>query len=432
MIVSRHDTTRNTIPAVLFARFAAGNTLAQLASELHKFTLILLSVGTLNATNAHMGLVGAAPFLGMLIFGLVAGALCKRAKSNKVLAAISSTKAIAAALGVFLLSQSLIDIHFVIAALLIFSICEAFYSPSFTTYLARLSVNTAGERDSNSFSQRLATTTTIDQVVRIAVPAVTGTLIATIGPTALLLATCCFSFVSALCFLTLPHNTSPTSKNRTPPWRDMWTATRSGVAYVRNTPLLLSLFSILGVMNLTAGTLVAVLPLYAMRSLEMTTGQYGLAMGLGALAGLLGGYLSHMSASRIGRVQTMTIALIFLPQAYALLTLPKLTSLPAFWCLCLSEATFALVILVYAIQSSTLLSVATPDELLSRTTSIRQVISIGAFPVGSLAGGVLSAAFGPFMTVLCGLALAFVPLALLLATRSHLKDPSEAAVTSPT
>lgn len=75
----------------------AGNTFIQFCSELQKFTLILLAAGALSATGAQKGYVAAAPFAGLLFFGLIAGAICEKLSLRTTLTSITLIKSLAVA-----------------------------------------------------------------------------------------------------------------------------------------------------------------------------------------------------------------------------------------------------------------------------------------------------------------------------------------------
>jgi MFS family permease len=168
--------------------------------------------------------------------------------------------------------------------------------------------------------------------------------------------------------------------------------------------LLRTLALLLGVLNASFAAAEAVLVLYALEVLHLSTVGYGLLLTLVALGGLAGTVLAPILLRRLGmRVMLPAVGLV---QGLALFGVGLTSSLAV---LVLAMLVIGVSSMAWNVVTISLRQRVVPARLLGRVTSSYRMIGLGAMPVGALLGGVLAKAWGlhtPYLLAGCALLLA--------------------------
>jgi MFS family permease len=168
--------------------------------------------------------------------------------------------------------------------------------------------------------------------------------------------------------------------------------------------LLRTLALLLGVLNASFAAAEAVLVLYALEVLHLSTIGYGLLLTLVALGGLAGTVLAPILLRRLGmRVMLPAVGLV---QGLVLLGVGLTSSLAV---VVLAMLVIGVSSMAWNVVTISLRQRIVPARLLGRVTSSYRMIGLGAMPVGALLGGVLAKAWGlhsPYLLAGCTLLLA--------------------------
>ncbi len=185
-----------------------------------------------------------------------------------------------------------------------------------------------------------------------------------------------------------------------------WSSLKVGIGYVVTHPVLRTFMCTSGVINLGAGTFMAVFPLLVLRDLALGPQIYGLALAVGGIGGIVGSLVGMPIRNRCGEVRTMLLMQCAMPFAFASVAMAVFIPSPAVFWVGLCEFLFGLVTVVHAISSTGIRARVTPHDLMGRITAASRFVTLGAVPVGALLGGALGGWWGHPQTVLIAAGLA--------------------------
>ena len=167
----------------------------------------------------------------------------------------------------------------------------------------------------------------------------------------------------------------------TPNWR---IELGSGLAFLRDAPLLQLLAVLTGVWNLLHQMVVIALVLHVQENLGLEAWGYGLVLAAGAVGGIAGGFVADRVVKWMGQgatAQWMTLA-----SAVAFIAVPLA---PSGIVLAFVVAAFEFTGLIWNTVSLSYRQRIIPDELLGRVNSIYRLLAWGMMPVGLLLSGVI-------------------------------------------
>jgi MFS family permease len=223
----------------------------------------------------------------------------------------------------------------------------------------------------------------------VAGPGFAGALIKVVGAPLALLVDAVLLVVSAAILRGIHVQEDPRSLRGTHFWRDL----RTGLRFVRSSPLLVSLAVVVGAWHMCNHTAVVVQILFATRTLGLSEQQVGLsymAMGLGTIvASVLGNRISR----RVGPGPSLVIGIAVCSAGWLLLAVAPANT----W----GVAAFAFMLLLFSagavlvfINFLALRQAVTPGPLLGRMTSAMRWLTLLAAGPGALLGGWLGEHIG--------------------------------------
>lgn len=363
-------------------------------------------------STAALGVVAVAPYL---MFGLLAGALADRWDRRRLMVAadlgnavLLATIPLAAAAGALTLPQIYV-VAFASASLFVW-----FDAANFGAIAAL--VGRGGLVEANS--RIWATTTTLEM----AGPALGGALAATLGPAAAISADAASYLASALLLLRIGTSLGGGSDPGRAP--ALVAEVREGLAYLWRQPLIRTL-TLLGFGNgLTAGGVMALLVVFAVRGLGMADddGRIGLLMSAGAAGGLLASLLLPRLVTRLGAARLSLYGLTASP-----VLLMAVAAAPSFATALVLYVAWHTVYELVVINGITLRQRLIPDALQSRVNAAARMIAGGGLPLGAAFGG-LVAEVVPIRTAYAALG-AFVAASAIFGWFSplHRSDPAAGA-----
>ena len=366
-----------------FRQLFLGDSVSQLGTQLSLLALPVLAVRVLHADEFEMGLLATFEYLAFLVIGLPAGAWVDRWRKQRVLVGGDLVRALALAslplawaLDVLTLAQM-----FVVA--LTVGVCTVFFDVAYQSYLPEI-VEPEHIGEGNAKLQAA------QSVAMIGGPALAGGLIKAVGAP-ITVAIDALSFLGSAFFIRrIEHvETPPPREDRRP----LLVEIREGLSFVLKHPLLWRITACTALGNFFNSMTGAMLVLFALRELDLDEGHIGIAMGIGAVGGLLGA----LSATRItawvgeGRVIPLS-SLLWIPAGF-LMPLAG-TVIPPMVALATSSFLVSFAVLLYNVTQVSFRQRLCPRPLLGRMNASIRFIVWGVMPIGSFLAGVLGAAHG--------------------------------------
>ena len=138
----------------------------------------------------------------------------------------------------------------------------------------------------------------------------------------------------------------------------------------------------------------ALLVLYASRELGLSAGVIGLALGIGAVGGLVGAILAPRVAALVGVGPAILVGAVLFPAPIGLLAVAGGPPWAAAAVLGVVEFVSALGVMLYDVNQNALQATVTPDAVRSRVAGAYSTINYGIRPLGALVGGLLGETLG--------------------------------------
>jgi MFS family permease len=140
--------------------------------------------------------------------------------------------------------------------------------------------------------------------------------------------------------------------------------------------------------------------LYATRYLGVSPGTLGLALGVGAIGGLLGAVVAGPIGRRIGVGPAYALGCVLFPAPLVLIPLVSGPPEVILGALLLSEFGAGLGVMILDVNAGAIIIARTPDRIRARATGAFRTLNYGIRPIGAFLGGVVGSAIGVQETLL--------------------------------
>jgi predicted MFS family arabinose efflux permease len=207
---------------------------------------------------------------------------------------------------------------------------------------------------------------------------------------------------------------------------------RAGLSWYRRSRVLGLLSATVATLALTQAMVSAILVLFALEALHLSTTGYGVFMGVFAVGNVLGGVLANRALRVLGTARVVALAALLSGLGY-LATGTLSSPVAAAGVL----AVVALAVVCGNVATVSFRQATVPPALQARVATVWRAVVWAALPLGSLLGGVLAAGLGlriPFFVAGGAQALLAVivagPLARLIKAASAAPEPA-AGTTRP-
>jgi MFS family permease len=371
-----------------FRRFWAGQTISQFGDRITELALPVIAVVALDATPAQVGLLTAAVWTPNLLSLLVGSWVDRQANRRRLLIIADVARAlvllslpVAHWLGAVTLTQL-----FVVA--LLAGAGQVLFASGYPSFFVAL-VDRDGYVDANS---KLSLSRSASFV---AGPALGGFLIQTLTAPLALLADAVSFLASALLISRIkvaPATPAPSTS--------LLADARAGLRYVLSHPYLRGGLGCVTTVNLFGFVAQALLVLFATRTLGLPVSVLGLALGLGALGGLLGAAVAPRMSRRIGVGRTMLLGAFLFPAPTAMVALASGPHWIGAGTLAVAEAISGFGVMLMDINLNSVMAVVMADDMRSRVAGVFGTVNYGARPVGAALGGLLGNVLGVRPTLL--------------------------------
>lgn len=172
------------------------------------------------------------------------------------------------------------------------------------------------------------------------------------------------------------------------------------------------------IINYSAGFLMALGPVVALRRYGIDESVYVGIGSVSALAGLLVAVRASRLIDRLGTIRFLALSTSMLPLAFFILPLGAFVPGPKLVFVVLSDIVFAAALVAVAISNAVIRARVSPAGILGRVTATSRTLSTGAIPLGALTSAGLVLLFSAPVVLL--LAAAFATVSVIVLWRSGL------------
>jgi MFS family permease len=380
---------RRFLPALLrereFRLFWLGQTVSVFGDQVSYLALPIVAVLILNADAGQMGLLTAVGLAPHLLFSLPAGAWLDRVRRRRRLMIIADVLRAAAILVVpaaffaNVLSMPLL----LVVAFVIGTISVVFDIAWMTLF------STVARRD--QYVEANALLNTSRSVSGVGGPALAGVLIELLKAPLALVADA-LSFLLSAVFLARMRAPDPQVELVPGSVRDQLAA---GLAFLWRDPIMRPSILALATMNLFNFAYQGLFVLFATRNLAIEPGVLGIALGTGAIGGVVGAVLAPRVGRRLGVGGAFVLTMFIFPASAILIPLAEGLPMPAILALLFAaEFIGGFGVIVLDINAGSMLIARLPERLRGRGSGAFKWINMGVRPIGALLGGALGAALG--------------------------------------
>jgi predicted MFS family arabinose efflux permease len=401
-----------------FLKLWAGQSISQIGDQITYLALPLVAVLTLDASAFEMGLLTAAELMPALFFSLLAGVWIERSQRRRHVmivadvarAGLLASVPLAAAFDLLTFPQ-LVAVGFAAGTFAV--LFDVSWSTLFIAVVPRRDVVEANSKLSMSRAVSFVTG-----------PSLAGFLVqALTGPVTLLLDA--FSFLGSALFLgRIRVKEPPVERDGNGVLRSIW----EGLRFVFRDEVIRPGLLCAVTVNLFNYVFHAIFVLYATKELGVSPGTLGIALGIGAVGGILGALVAPRLERALGLGLTVVIGSVLFPAPLILVPIASGSELQLGLLLGAAEFFSAVGVMIFDVTAVSMLFMRTPDRIRARQSATFKFVNYGIRPIGALLGGVLGTAIGLQTTLWIGVlgALAGV-IWLLFSPIPRLRAVAEAA-----
>jgi MFS family permease len=366
------------------------------------------------AHNAWLlGVVGALQFLPVLFFALFGGIIADRLPKKRILLFTQSSAALQALLLWILVVTGVVQIWQVLVLALLLGITNALDMPTRQAFVVEM----VGRED---LPNAVALNSSLFNMARVLGPGIGGLLIARLGVAPLFLLNA-ISFIPVIIGIALIDmrglyaQAQALLQRRHTHGPGTLQSLSEGLRYVAQTPSVLLVIAVVGLVSLFGINFNVTLPLFATEVLRAGPQGFGFlssAFGLGSLFSAL--WLAWANKRpTIRSLLVSGIAFSILEAGFALSPwyVPSL--------ILVALTGFAQI--AFSALANTTLQAVTPDHLRGRVMSVYMMVFAGSTPLGNLYTGALATAFGAPLALLAGA----LPSLLAAIAGWFLREPAE-------
>jgi MFS family permease len=375
-----------------FLKLWAAHSISQIGDQITYLALPLVAVLTLDASALQMGVLMALELAPHLLFSLMAGVWIERSERRRHLmiladlarAALLASVPLAAAFDVLSFPQ-LYAVAFVVGT----------FAVMFDISAATLFVAVVPRRDIIEANSKFSLSRSISYV---AGPSLAGFLVQLFtAPLTLLLDA--FSFVGSALFLGRVRAREPAVEHD---GNGILHSLREGFRFVLRDDLIRPDLLCAATVNLFNFVFFAIFVLYATKELHVAPGTLGIALGIGAVGGILGALVAPWLERAIGIGRSMVVGSILFPAPLLLVPIATGSELQLGLMLGAAEFFSAVGVMIFDVSAASMMFMRTPDRIRSRTVGTFRFVNYGVRPIGALLGGTLGATIGLQTTLWIG------------------------------
>jgi predicted MFS family arabinose efflux permease len=401
-----------------FLKLWAAQSISQLGDQITLLALPLVAVLTLDASAAQMGFLVAAELMPHLLFSLFAGVWIERSRRRRRLmivadlgrALLLASVPLAAAFDVLSFPQ-----------LYLVAFAVGTFAVMFDISWPTLFVAVVPRRDVVDANSKMSLSRALSFVVG---PSAAGFLVqALTAPVTLLVDA--FSFLGSALFLTRLRAQEPPVEED---GNGVLGSLRDGLRFVLRDELIRSDLACAATVNLFNFVFYAIFVLYATRELEVAPGTLGVALGAGAVGGIIGALIAPRLERVIGIGRSVVLGSVLFPAPLILVPIASGSELQLGLMLGAAEFFSAVGVMIFDVSAASMAFLRIPDRIRARAAGSFRFVNYGVRPLGALLGGALGTALGLQTTLWIGVLGALLGVVwLFFSPIPRLREVAEAA-----
>jgi MFS family permease len=366
-----------------FMKLWTGQSISELGSQVSQFAIPWLAAVELHASPLAFSLLGVLGFLPFILFALPAGVWVDRLRRRQILIVGDSARAVLLALIPILWAMGVLQIWHLLVLEFLIGIFTVFFDVAYQSYLPAL-IEREHLIDGNS---KLQLTVSISQIGG---PSLSGVLIGAItAPYAILVDAVSF-VISSVFMVTMKHRENLPRQDAAEPRPRMWPQVKEGLAWIVHNPNLRAIAGCTGTSNFFSGMMFAILILYMVRVLGLSSFPAAAVFSVGSAGSVVGALFASRLGQRLGVGKAIVfLAVIFSFGGLAYPLAPQSFPLPV---LMAGQLLFGFSAVAYNILQVSYRQAITPERLQGRMNAGMRWIVWGTIPLGTLAGGAIAQA----------------------------------------
>ena len=362
-----------------FKKLWSASAASNAADGLLRTAAPLLAV-TLTKDPFLISALGALIMLPWLFFAIPIGGLVDRFNRRQLLAIANTVRLSAAALLAVTVGFDLITLPILFLATFIFGVGEVLYDTTIQSMIPQVLEKSQLDKGN---AQLQVTSVTLGEMIG---APLSGLLFAAsiglpflFGSVGVLLA--------GILILTIPksfsiHEVDAEAKQAQ---TGFWSDIRFGIKYLYEHKLLLNLVLLTSTLGFLYSAANSTLVLFMTETLAAPVAIFGFLFAAGATGALLGAIIAPKISEKLGRSETLAIAIVL---AGLLIVLQGLS--PNYWALAIISVGSSVVITIWNILLMSIYHQVIPTELFGRIHGTRRTLVWGLMPIGSLVGGLIA------------------------------------------
>ncbi|MCB5908815.1 MFS transporter [Streptomyces pinistramenti] len=366
-----------------FRQLWYGETAGKFGASVTSVLLPLTAVSVLHAGTFAVSVLNAASWVPWLVIGLPAGVWVDRLRRRTVMlvcdavsCALFLSVPAAAWLGALGIGQLLV-------VALLAGTAAVFFQTAYTAYLPSL-LDTADQAEGNA---KLHGSAAAAQIAGTGSGGLIGQAAGAVGG---LLTNAVTFLVSFVCVARIRHREAAPSGPG--PREPLAEGVRAGVLLVARDPYLRSLTLFGACSNLVLGGFQALLVLFLVREVGLSSGAVGVLVGIGGAGGVLGALLVRRVAAGIGTARALLLFELGVPVLAPLMALARDGAGLAFFVI--GYGAVSLGVVAGNIVKAGFLQGYCPSDVLGRVTACSSFLNYGTLPLGALLAGALGTLLG--------------------------------------
>jgi len=363
--------------AAVFWRYWTGSTISGLGTAVTSVALPLTAVEVVHASAVMVAVIAASEFIAWPVLGLPAGVLVSRLPLRGTQIVMDLVRAVAiGSIPVVAWTAALSSVQLVAVALVV-GVANVVFSIGNSTMMPAI-VSTEELTKRNSLNSATG------GAVQMAGPGLGGLLVQVMGAAACMVTDSASYLLSAVLLRALPRPEKLPGSER---GDSVHQQIKEGIAFITRHPVIRVCVADATFINFVGGGLMALVPLFLVRTLHEHSWVVGLVYAAEGVGSLTGASLTPRLTEAWGSARVCQRCAALMPAALVLLPLAfRGWGVVVF---ALGEVLFAGAVVPSSVVTRTHRHRVVPPELLPRVMATVRVVSWGAIPVGALvAGGV--------------------------------------------
>jgi len=368
-----------------FLKLWTGQTISEVGSQVSQLAIPWLAAVNLHASPIEFSLLGVLGFLPFILFALPAGVWVDRLRRRRILIVGDASRAVLLALIPILWLAGVLQIWHLLVLQFLVGIFTVFFDVAYQSYLPAL-IDREHLIDGNS---KLQLTVSVAQVGG---PSTSGALIAAVTAPYAIVGDAVSFVVSALFMVRMRHRENLPRQDENVPRPKMWPQVKEGLQWVVGNRHLRAIAGCTGTSNFFGQILFAILVLYAVRVLHLSSVELGAVFAVGSIGSIGGALAADRLRKRFGvGPAIVAYAIVFSAAGIAFPLAPRSFPLPA---LMAGMAVFGFSSVAYNITQVSYRQAITPERLQGRMNAAMRWIVWGTIPLGTLVGGAIGQTVG--------------------------------------